>query len=152
MRAQRLNLRLKASLLLAITLLFAHGAAIACAVVFLPGWWLSGVAAFVITASLAFHLCRDALQWSADAVTAIVLNDGGECTFVLKNGRTLTGRIELSTFVAPLLTVINIRPFERRRRRTAILLPDSATAQDLRSVRVWLRHRSLPTQPVSGAL
>ena len=152
MRAQRLYLRLKPSPLLAMTLLFADGAAIACAMVFLPGWWMQAVAASAITTSLVFHVCRNALQWSADAVSAIVLNEGAECSFVLKNGRTLVGRIEGSTFVAPLLTVINMRPFGGRRQRTAILMPDSATAQDLRSMRVWLRHRSRPAEPASGAL
>ena len=152
MRAQRLYLSLKPSSLLATTLLIAHGGAIVCAVVFLPGWWMPGVAASVITTSLAFHLCRNALQWSADAVTGIVLSDDAQCDFVLKNGRTLTGTIEGSTFVAPLLTVINIRPFGRGYQRTAILMPDSASAQELRRVRVWLRHRSRQAGPTSGSL
>ena len=60
MRASRLILPIKASLLLALALLAAHGAAIACAIVFLPGWWLPGTVSAAIATSLAFHLRRDA--------------------------------------------------------------------------------------------
>ena len=150
MRVSRLPLRIKPSPLLATALLLAHGAAIACAVVFLPGWSLPGMAAACIAASLVFHLCRDALQLSGQAVTELILKEDARCELTLRNGETLTGTIEGSTFVAPLLTVINVRPDGQGRRRVAILVPDSAPAQDLRRVRVWLRHRVRPETPGSG--
>ena len=152
MRASRLPLRIKASPLLAIALLLAHGAAMACAVVFLPGWSMPGLAATAIAASLVFHLRRDALQWSGEAVTELVLKDDAQCELTLRNGETLTGTIGGSTFVAPLLTVINVRLDGPGRRRVAILMPDSAPAQDLRRVRVWLRHRIRPDTPDSRRL
>ena len=152
MRASRLSLRIKASPLLAIALVLAHGAAMACAAVFLPGWSMPGLAAAGIAASLVVHLRRDALQRSGDAVTELILKDDARCELTLRNGETLTGNIEGSTFVAPLLTVINVRPDGTGRRRAAILMPDSAPAQDLRRVRVWLRHRVRPDVPDSRPL
>jgi toxin CptA len=152
MRALRLSVSIKASPLLATALLLAHGGAIACAVIFLRGWWMPGVAAAGIAASLAFHLGRDALQLSGKAVTGLTLKEGARCELTLRDGETLTGTIDPSTFVAPLLIVINVRPDGRGRRRAAILMPDSAPAQELRRVRVWLRHRVRPDTPGSGPL
>ena len=113
---------------------------------------MPGLAAAGIAASLVVHLRRDALQRSGDAVTELILKDDARCELTLRNGETLTGNIEGSTFVAPLLTVINVRPDGTGRRRAAILMPDSAPAQDLRRVRVWLRHRVRPDVPDSRPL
>lgn len=152
MRASPLRLRIAASPLLASALLLAHGAAIACAVLFLPGWWMPAVAAVAIAGNLVFHIRRDALQLSGHAVTELLLEDGARCELTLRNGETLAGNIEGSTFVAPLLIVINVSPEGQGRRRAAILMPDSAPAEDLRRVRVWLRHRVRPDATASGPL
>jgi toxin CptA len=152
MRASPLRLRIAASPLLAGALLLAHGGAIACAVLVLPGWWMPALAAAAIAGSLVFHIRRDALQLSGHAVTELLLEDGARCEFTLKNGETVAGNIEGSTFVAPLLIVINVSPQGRGRRRAAILMPDSAPAEDLRRIRVWLRHRVRPEATDSGPL
>ena len=115
--AQILILRIGASPLLALALVAAHGAAIACAVVYLPGWWIRGAAAGAIGASLALHLFRDALQRSGEAVIGFTLKDDARCELALRNGETVTGTLEGSTFVTPLLTVINVRPSGKGRRR-----------------------------------
>ncbi|MBI3528544.1 MAG: hypothetical protein HY067_11320 [Betaproteobacteria bacterium] len=150
MRASPLRLRIAASPLLASALLLAHGAAIACAILFLPGWWMPALASAAIAGSLVFHIRRDALQLSGYAVTELLLRDGARCEFTLRNGEKLAGNIEGSTFVAPLLIVINVSSEQWGRRRTAILMPDSAPAEDLRRIRVWLRHRVRPDSPASG--
>jgi toxin CptA len=152
MRASHLRLRIAASPLLAGALVLAHGAAIASAVLFLPGWWMPVLAATAIAVSLVFHVRRDAMQLSDDSVTDLLLRDGTQCELTLRNGETLAGNIEGSTFVAPLLTVDNVRPDGWGRRRAVILTPDSTAAQDLRRVRVWLRHRARPDTPASGPL
>ncbi len=150
MRASSLHLRISASPLLAGALLLAHGTAIACAVLFLPGWWMPALAGAALAGSLVFHVRRDALQRSGYAVTELLLQDGARCKFILKNGQTLAGHIEGSSFVAPLLIVINVIPEGRGRRRSAILMPDSAPAEDRRRLRVWLRNRVRPDAPASG--
>jgi hypothetical protein len=147
-----LRLQVAASPLLAGALALAHGGAIACAILFLPGWWFSALTCAAIAASLIFHVRRDALQLSGNAVSEILLKDGGQCELVLLNGDILAGNIEGSTFVAPLLTVINFRPFGPGRSRAVVLMPGSAPAPDLRRVRVWLRHRVRPGTRISGSL
>ena len=150
MRASPLRLRIAPSLLLAGALLLVHGAAIGCAILLLPGWWMPALASAAIAGSLVFHIRRDALQLSSHAVTEFFAQDGARCELTLKNGATLAGTIEASTFVAPLLIVINISPEGQGRRRAVVLMPDSAPAEDLRRVRVWLRHRFRPDSTASG--
>ena len=140
MHVPRLSLQIKPSRQLAIALILLHLAAIACVVWFLPRAWLSAGAAIAILVSLVFHLRRDALQLSGNAVTAFTLKEGAQCVLTFRNGGTLSGRIEGFSFTAPLLTVIQVRPATRRGGRAAILMPDSASQQELRQVRVWLRH------------
>ena len=152
MRASALRLRIAVSPLLAGALVLAHGAALACAVLFLPGWWMPALASAAILSSLAFHIRRDALQLSGDAIVELFLKDGTQCELAFRNGETLTGIMEGSSFVTPLLIVINVRPDRHGRRRAAILMPDSAPTEDLRRVRVWLRHRARPDRPGSGPL
>jgi len=152
MHASPLHLQITPSRLLAGALALAHGTASLCAILFLPGWWMPALACFALASSLVFHLRRDALQLTGSAVTALLLRDGGQCELSLLNGDAIEGNIEGSTFVAPLLVVINFRPAPPGRRRSVVLTPGSAPAEDLRRVRVWLRHRARPERPASGSL
>ncbi len=111
---------------------------------------MPALAATAVAGSLVFHIRRDALQLSGTAVTELLLKDGARCEFTLKNGETLAGNIEGSTFVAPLLIVLNVSPDGQGRRRATILMPDSASADDLRRLRVWLRYRGRPGASASG--
>jgi hypothetical protein len=140
MQVPRLSVEIGRSRQLAIALVLLHSAAVGCVLEFLPEASLGVGAALAIVASLVFHLRRDALQLSSDAVTAFTLKEGMQCELTFRNGGTLNGRIESSSFTAPLLTIIAVRPTARWSRRVAILMPDSASEQELRQVRVWLRH------------
>jgi hypothetical protein len=140
MDVPRLSVQIRPSRQLAATLVLLHAAALACVLQFLPGAWISASAAIAILASLVFHLRRDALQFSNDAVTALTLRQGTLCELTFRNGAMLSGFIDASTFTAPLLTIILVRPSARWSRRVAILMPDSASEQELRQIRVWLRH------------
>jgi toxin CptA len=152
MHAPPLRLRIAASPLLAGALSLAHGVAILCAILFLPGWWMPALASAAIAGSLVFNVRREALQLSGRAVTGLLLRDGGQCEFTLLNGGILEGNIAGSTFVAPLLIVINVSPVGPGRPRSVVLMPDSAPAQDLRRLRVWLRYRVRPDLTASGPL
>jgi toxin CptA len=147
-----LHLQIMPSRLLAGALALVHGTAILCAILFLPGWWMPALACLALSCSLVFHVRRDALQLAGDAVTALLLRDGGQCELTLLNGDALAGNIEGSTFVAPLLVVINVCPAPPGRRHSVVLMPGSAPAEDLRRVRVWLRHRARQDRPASGTL
>ncbi len=152
MRAAPLRLHIAASPQLAGILALAHVAAIVCAILFLPVWWMRAPACVAIVVSLVFHVRRDALQRTGDAVTEIHLRDGGYCELTLLNEDILAGNIEGTTFVAPLLMVVNVRLDDRAGRRSVILMPDSAPSQELRQARVWLRHRARPDDPASRPL
>ena len=140
MNAPRLAVRVRASRQLAIALVLLHLVALSCVLLFLPEAWMSAVTAIAILAGLVLHLRRDALQLSSDAVTAFKLKDGTQCELNLRNGATVSGSIDGSSFAAPLLTIIIVRTSARRGRRAVILMPDSASEQELREVRIWLRH------------
>jgi toxin CptA len=144
MHAPPLRLQIAASPLLAGALSLAHGVAILCAVLFLPDWWMSGPACAAIAGSLVFHVRRAALQLSGRAVTELLLMDGGKCELTLLTGGILSVTIEGSTFVAPVLIVLNVRQVGSGGLRSVVLMPDSAPEQDLRQVRVWLRYRVRP--------
>lgn len=150
MHAPPLRLRIAASTLLASALLLAHGAAIACALLFLPGWWVPALVASGIAASLIVHMRRDALILSGNSVTDIVLKDAARCELALRNGNMQSGSVQGSTFVSPLLIVINFNPEPRGPGRAVILMPDSAPAEDLRRVRVWLRYCARADAGASG--
>jgi hypothetical protein len=113
---------------------------------------MPALASAAIAVNLVFHIRRDALQLSGHTVTELLLGDGARCELTLRNGETLAGNIEGSTFVVPLLIVINVSPEGQGRRRAAILMQDSAPAVDLRRVRIWLRHRVRPDATASGPL
>lgn len=152
MRAAPVRLRIAASPLLAGILALAHGVAFASATWFLPAWWMRVLAGVALVSSMVFHARRDALQLAGDAVTEMQLHDGGRCELTLRNGDVLAGNIEDSTFVAPLLTVVNVRLHGRGGRRSAILVAGSAPKHDLRQLRVWLRHRARADARASGPL
>ena len=152
MHAPPLRLQIAASPLLAGALALAHGAAILCAILFLPGWWMPGLASAALAGSLVFSTRREALQLSGRAVTGLLVRDGGQCELTLLNGGILAGNIAGSTFVSPLLIVINVSLVGPGRPRSVVLMPDSAPAQDLRRLRVWLRYRVRPHLSASGPL
>ena len=140
MRAASLRVTLNRSPLLAGALVLAHVAAGACALGYLPGW-LGAPVSVAILASLVFHLRRDALLTAPQAVTEFVLKEGDRCELTLRNGATLRGRVRGSTFVAVALIVVNVRIDDRRWQRAVVLLPDSASGDTRRQLRVWLRYR-----------
>lgn len=134
-----LRIPISPSPLMATALVLAHGLAIACVLVYAPGWgWIiAGIVA--LAASLIFHLRRDALQLAGDSLAEISLQEDGNCDLLTRGGGELQGRVMASTFVSAFLTAVNVR-LDSGRIRTAILLPDSASAENRRKLRVWLRH------------
>lgn len=140
MQVPRLSVQIRPSRQLVIALILLHSTAVVCVLQFLPGAWLGAGAAIAIVGSLVFHVRRDALQVSGRAVTAFTFKEHAQCELTFRNGTMLSGRIESSSFTAPLLTIILVRPLPRWRRQVVILMPDSASPQELRQVRVWLRH------------
>lgn len=140
MRAASLRIPLNRSPLLAGVLGVVHAAAGICVLANLPVWVGLPVTAAIL-ASLVFHLRRDALLTASQAMTELVVKEGDRCELTLRNGATLHGQVQGSTFVAVALVVVNVRIDDRRWQRAVVLLPDSAPAEARRQLRVWLRYR-----------
>lgn len=91
--------------------------------------------------SLGYYLRKDALLSADDAVVAMQLEDDRGCILIMRSGQSITGRIAGSTFVAPYLTVINLRPAGKFFMRSVVILPDSMQMEEFRRLRVWLRWK-----------
>ncbi len=137
---------------LAALLTFVHLSAGACVFAFVPAWWAVAILTAALCASLVFHLRRDALRLSGDAVIEVTLREKGRCELLTCGGAVLEGTVAGSSFVSPLLTVINVRLDGRRRLRSVVVMPDCAVAEDRRRLRVWLRFRTHPQIPDSTPL
>lgn len=137
------------SVVLAAALLVVHALAACCIVLTLPaGAALAGTAAII--ASAVYRLRLDALKYSGDAVVELLLHEGGRCEMITRAGATLAGQVQGSTFVSPWLIVVNFRLDPNRRRRSLALAWDSASAEELRKLRVWLKYRCVEKAPESG--
>lgn len=128
------------SVVLATALLVVHAVAVGCVALSLPaGAAFPAMAA--IMASAVYRLRLDALQYSATAVVELLLREGGGCEMITRSAVTLAGQVQGTTFVSPWLIVVNIRLEPNRRRRSLVLARDSAGAEELRELRVWLKFR-----------
>ena len=147
-----LRIRIAASPSLAVLLVIGHLVAGVCVVAFVPAWWAVAILIAALCASLVFHLRRDALRLSDDAVMEATLRDHGRCQLLTRGGAVLGGTVADSSFVSSLFTVVNVRLDDSGRLRSVLVMPDCAEAEDRRRLRVWLRYRARPEMPDSPAL
>jgi len=105
-----------------------------------PLWARSALLA-AIAASLIFSLRRHALRASPAACSALDVYGDGSAKWLLRSGSTLTGRVLGDSFVSPLMTVVRLRRDDDGQRESIVLMPDSAEADALRALRVWLRFK-----------
>jgi len=133
-----LRVRIARSYLLAGALCAVHVASAACAIVYLPPIGAVAVV-LVLGASLVFHLRRDALLLAPDAIVEAAFAEDGACEMHMRSGGETGARLLGSTFVSIPLIVINLA-CDGGRRRSVVLLADSADGETRRALRVWLRH------------
>ena len=143
MSAPLLVVHLKPSRNLAVILGFAHFAAagllwpLALPVVVK----LAGAA--VLAVSLIFYLRHYALLRSPRAVVAFELSDEMACTLETRRGERIGCALLGSSFVAPYLTVLNLKPEEKFFTRSVVILADAIDAEEFRQLRVLLRWKNL---------
>ena len=136
--SQTLSLALRPSRVLALALTLIAAAALACAWVSLPGLAFAPIAAGIALA-WAWH-CAQALQRGACATRTLELSAEGGVRFEDGQGRWQDAEIQSDSYVSGWLIVVNLGAGGRCR-RSLVLLPDAAAAEDLRRLRVWLRWR-----------
>jgi hypothetical protein len=126
---------------LAAAIVAIHAVAAACVVAY-GGWGWAVAAVAVLAGSMASHWGRDVMLEAADAVGEIMLREDG-CELHCRDGAILQGTVTPESFVSTWLICVVVR-LDSGRRRTVTLLPDSATTESLRRLRVWLRFRLRP--------
>lgn len=136
---------------MAAALALMHAVAAACVLGVSPGlgWSIAGAAG--LAASLVFYLWRDALLLASDSPVEMILGGDGSCALRTREGAEVQGRTMRSTFVSTVLIAVNVQPASGGL-RSVVLLPDSATAEDRRQLRVWLRHAVRPEEGNSAGL
>ena len=139
-----LRITLKPSILLGVIVVTAHAATAATlAPLDSPAWMrLAGAAGLVF--SLAYTLWYRVMLRGASSVAGVELLGGDAARVCLRSGAILDARVLETSYVTPLLTVLNLRLAEQRWTRHVVLLRDSADAETLRCARVLLRWAYRP--------
>jgi toxin CptA len=148
--AAALSVRVGPSRRLGWLLLGAHAAAVVLSWVPPIAWWLSlGLSAGVL-ASLPFSLRYHASRTALGALTGIVLRPDGSAAVGNRRGRWSEVRILGSSFVSPTLTILNLAVTGVPLPRSLVVAPDALTPEEYRRLRVWLRWRPAPAEPVTA--
>ena len=93
-----------------------------------------------IAASFIHALYGPALLRAQNSVVAVVLKEEG-FSIQVRGGAWHAATLQDSSFVAPYLTVLNVRVPGWRFTRHVVIMPDSLDAETFRQLRVWLRWR-----------
>ena len=125
-------------------------AAAICLVHFLAGvlLWLVPLPALgksmitlAIAVSLVFLLARDAALHATNAIVALDIREDDTISYRTRSGEWVDCELLESSYVSPRLTIVNLRPHGRRRKRRVILVPDNVDPRDFRRLRLWLRWK-----------
>ena len=136
-----MSIHIKPSLQLVILLSLAHFAVAGLLWTLTLTLSIKAMGTFVLIISLIYYLKQDALLTANNAVVAFALSDEMRCALTTRSGESIACSILGSTFVAPYLTVLNLKPVEKLFTRSVVILPDSMDAEEFRQLRVWLRWR-----------
>ena len=141
-----LRVTLRPSFSLAAVLTVAHAAAGATLVPLqLPGW-TKGVLALAVAASFVHALLHHALLRSPRSLRAIELREEYEAAVQTRDGNWHEAQVLGTTYVSPLLSVVNLRVQGRILAQHMLIVPDNANPDHYRQLRVWLRwgYRKAP--------
>lgn len=95
----------------------------------------------LIIASFVFYARHYALLISPESIVAFELSEAMWCTLKTRSGQHIPCVVLGSTFVAPYLTVLNLRPRSRFLDCSVVIFPDSIDGEKFRQLRVWLRWK-----------
>lgn len=160
-----LIIRLKPSVRLVMILSLAHFSAIGLLWPLMLPAAAKLIGSIILTLSLFFHLRRYALLRSPASVTGLELSDEMTCTLELRCGERIACSVLGSSFVAPYLTVLELKPLKTMDSgesmpsltspvplaslppprmffgRSVAILPDGIDAEEFRRLRVLLRWK-----------
>ena len=130
---------------LALLLTLAHMRAAASALSVDISIWLKAALVLAVAGSLLHALNGSALRRSGRAIVALEIGEGAAASFKTRCGDWHKAVLLDSSFVAPYLTVLNLRTGLSRLAHHVVIMPDSVSAEDFRRLRVWLRWRKTAT-------
>ena len=136
--AQTLQIDLRPSLQLAALLGAAHVLALAAAWVSLADWPWYLVGSGVLLSGAACLV--ETLHRSSAAAVSLELHSDGGASWRDRNGTWHEGRLGADHFVSTALLVMGLDQ-SKRGRKWVVLMADSASAEELRRLRSWLRWR-----------
>jgi hypothetical protein len=134
----KLTVTFRPSRVLALALTLMAGAALACAWISMPRLAFLPAAAGIALAWV-WHLGQ-ALQRGPHAVLALEVGPKGEARWQDASGRWHEAQVQRGSYVSYWLVLVNLAA-PGRQRRSLVLLPDCAAAEELRRLRAWLRWR-----------
>lgn len=147
--APPVHILLGISRILAAVLAVAHAAALT--VIFnvaLPAW-AKLFAASVIATSCVWSIAHAALLRTSRAIVELEVGEGGRASYRDRTGMWQRAQILGSSFVAPWLTVLNLRADGSGETRHAVILADNVDADAFRRMRVLLRWSGPTAGPSS---
>ncbi len=106
---------------------------------------LAAIAALAF--SLAIYLRHYALRSSPGSITSLTLADDMACTLYTRDGQRVTCALLGGSFVAPYLTVLELKPLAPARwwhklgAYSVVILPDAIDSEEFRRLRVLLRWK-----------
>ena len=148
-----LRIPLHSSRFLTIGLFVAHFAAAACVLIVPISIWLQLFLCAMLVTSLGLYLAREAWRIRASSIVELQCDREGGAWIQTRRGETREARVLGSSFVAPYLTIILLKPNANWRVRTLLILPDAVEAELFRQLRVWLKWRvgsGVEAEPSAG--
>ncbi len=134
-------IHLQPSYQLAVILVLAHLVAAGLLWPLALSWNITVIIVATLIASLFYYLRKDAMLTAQNAIVVLTLPDEMTCVLTTRSGESIACSIQGSSFVAPYLTVINLKPSQKFFTRSVVILPDGIDAEEFRRLRVWLRWR-----------
>lgn len=135
------HLSFKPSRQLSACLTAGHIVAAACVLSVTLPLWLRGMLLIALLLSLLHATAYQAWRAWPWSIVALQFEREGGVIVQYRNGAVREARVLSSSFVAPYLTIILLKPKRAWFSRSVVLMPDMLTPALFRSVRVWLKWR-----------
>ena len=103
--------------------------------------WLAALLMPVFLGSTWHTMRRDGFRSLQHSLVGLRFDADCRCEFQARTGAWHEAALLGSSFVAPYLTVLNLKPAGGRLVKHLVILPDAVNTEDFRRLRVWLKWR-----------
>lgn len=104
-------------------------------------WLMQMILSIMLATSLIYYLRKDACLSADNAIVTLAFSSEIPCTVTTRCGESVTCDVLPNTFVAPYLTVLDLKPTGKFLTCSVVILSDSIDAEEFRQLRVWLRWK-----------